>query len=344
MVHRAPSDFLLASEEVVTRSVGRKKAPPAVRVNVFSPPAVLIGCHQYLHAEVNLEKARERGFDINRRCTGGGAILMYDDTPGWEIWVPEEFVRGLSIEQMYEELSKPVVYALRELGVDAKFRPKNDIEVSGRKISGMGVYTEAGGVMLCGTLLLDFDLEAMLEVLKLPIEKISDKAIRTFEERITTVARETGRKPSIDEVRRLVREGVEREFGVELVDADLAQGEREELRETIKKYRSDEWIYGERDCSSFARSFVAKTPGGLFRVYAKVVEGVIESVVITGDFFAYPPGVVLDVEASLKWTRADRESVLEAVRSALERKGGYIMGVSAEDLADLVLKACGATS
>lgn len=206
LFHREPSDFLLASEEVITRSVGRGEAPPAVRVNVFDPPAVLVGCHQCLHAEVDLEKARERGFDVNRRPTGGGAILMYEDAPGWEIWIPEDFVKGLEIEQIYEELSKPVVYALRELGVDAKFRPKNDIEVSGRKISGMGVYAEAGGVMLCGTLLLDFDVRTMLEVLKLPVEKISDKAIRTFEERITTVAREVGRKPSLDEVRELIRE------------------------------------------------------------------------------------------------------------------------------------------
>lgn len=137
---------------------------------------------------------------------------------------------------------------------------------------------------------------------------------------------------------------MEREFGVELVGADLTPRERRELREVIEKYRSEEWIYGERDCSSFARSFVAKTPGGLFRIYTKVAEGVIESVLITGDFFAYPPEVVLDIEASLKWTRADRESVLEAVRSALERRGGYVMGVSAEELADLVLEACRASS
>ena len=51
--------------------------------------------------------------------------MMYEDAPGWEIWIPEDFARGLGIEQIYEELSKPVVRALRELGVEAKFRPKN---------------------------------------------------------------------------------------------------------------------------------------------------------------------------------------------------------------------------
>jgi lipoate-protein ligase A len=169
------------------------------------------------------------------------------------------------------------IKAFHNLGVTkATFRPKNDIEVNGRKISGTGIYTEYDGVLFCGTVLLDFNVELMLKLLKLPIEKLSDKVVKSFEERLTTVKRELGFKPSIDDV-------------VELM----------ELEEVIKKYRSDEWVYGFRRGSGFNRVCTHKTPAGLLRIHVKVFEDVLESILITGDFFTYPNTLIYDVEARL---------------------------------------------
>jgi len=126
LLHKSSSDFILATEEVITRSVGIGVAPITIRVNVFEPPAVLIGFNQDIYEEVNIDEVRRCNFDLNRRPTGGGTILMYEDTPGWEIWVPEN-LPGLpsSVEDRYRFLIQIPLRALHKLGIkEAKFRPK----------------------------------------------------------------------------------------------------------------------------------------------------------------------------------------------------------------------------
>jgi len=338
LFERAPATYILATEEVITESVGRGKAPPTVRVNIFDPPAVLVGRHQCLEAEVNLEEVKKLGFDVNRRCTGGGAILMYEGAPGWEIWIPEE-LPGLpsSIEERYAYLSRVPVRFFEILGVKARYRPKNDVEVGGRKISGTGMWSEKGGLLFCGTILLDFDVKRMLRVLKLVPEKISDKLIKSFEERVTTVKRELGRKPSLDEICLAFKKAVEELFNVELVDGKLNDWEMNKLKEVIKKYEDPSWVYRPGEPKGVSSVFVKKTRAGLFRIYVKKLRNTIESVFITGDFFVYPQRAIYDLEATLKWTVAKPDTIREKVLRVF--KNAEILGMKTEELADLLVEA-----
>lgn len=335
LYHKASDDYILATEEVITKSVGLGRAPPTIRVNVFDPPVVLIGFNQDVYEEVNVDVAKELGFRINRRPTGGGAILMYEDTPGWEIWLPESMVKGMDVSTMYEYLMKVPLKAFHKLGLtNARYRPKNDIEVNGRKVSGTGIYMEYGGVMFCGTALLDFDVVTMLKVLKLPIEKLSDKVVKSFEERVTTFKRELGFKPSIDELVRAFKEAVKEVFNVELVDGELNEWELSELEKTVVKYRSSEWVYDFRRGSGYANICTYKTSAGLIRIHVKVFEEVLESVVITGDFFTYPNKLINDIEARLKWTHIDY------ITKELSSVNGVIHGLSLEELGEYIIKCC----
>ncbi|MCS7139469.1 MAG: lipoate--protein ligase [Candidatus Nezhaarchaeota archaeon] len=335
LLHRAPDDFLLATEEVVTEAVGLGKAPPTARINIFDPPAVLIGFNQDVHEEVNIEVARQLGLRINRRPSGGGAILMYEDAPGWELWIPKAMVSNLTVSEMYEHLIRVPLKAFHNLGVtNAKFRPKNDIEVEGRKISGTGIYVDSDGVLFCGTILLDFDVELMLKVLKLPIEKLSDKEVKSFEERITTIKRVLGYKPTMEEVIDSFKRAVREVMKVELVDGDLNDFELSLLNERIEKYRSHEWIYESRRGSGFMNVCTYKTPAGLIRVHVKVFNGIIENIMITGDFFTYPNNLVSEIESRLKWTR------VKDVKEELSRVKGFIHGLSVDELSEYIIKCC----
>ncbi|MEM1983246.1 MAG: lipoate--protein ligase family protein [Sulfolobales archaeon] len=337
--HRAPDDFLLATEEVLTKGVGSGNSPPTVRVNVFDPPSVLIGFNQDVFEEVRVEAAKELGYRINRRPTGGGAIIMNEDTPGWEMWLPRNVLGTYDISTMYSELIKIPLKAFHYLGItNAKFRPKNDIEVGGRKISGTGIYVEYDGVLFCGTVLSDLNVELMLKVLKLPIEKISDKAIKSFEERITTVKRELGYKPHISEVINSFKKAVKDVLNVDVVDGELNDWELKELQEVINKYRSNEWVYEFRRGEGYSKICTYKTPAGLIRIHAKVFEGVIESILLTGDFYTYPNTLVNEVEARLKWTPID--GVAEVLEE-LSRNDKYVIhGISFKELTKYIVDCC----
>ncbi|NPA97253.1 MAG: lipoate--protein ligase family protein [Crenarchaeota archaeon] len=340
LFHRAPQSFLLASEEALTRSVGEKRAPITARLNIFDPPAVLVGYSQDVFEEVNVEEARRLGFEIGRRPTGGGAIVMdREATPGWEVWIPRDFPKLPSdVEGMYRFLSAVPIEALRYLGIDARFRPKNDIEVSGRKISGTGLYTDGKGVMYCGTFLLDLDVSKMLRVLRIPIEKISDKAVKEVSRRIVTAREILGRVPPIERVLEALKHGVESALGVELELGDLNDYEKKLVAELEPRYRSEEWIYGFRRCQGFDRVCMYKTRGGLLRIHVKVSSGVLTQVMISGDMFVYPSRAVLDLEAFLKHTPV--ESIVEEVERFFRESKSVVYGISPRELGELIARCC----
>ena len=51
----------------------------------------------------------------------------------------------------------------QELGVDAKFSPRNDIEVGGRKISGTGGFFDGDILIYQGTVLVDMNPQQMVQ-------------------------------------------------------------------------------------------------------------------------------------------------------------------------------------
>ena len=85
-----------------------------------------------------------------------------------------------------------MVTALRILGVESGFRPRNDIEVNGRKISGTGGTESDGAFLFQGTMLIDFDVDTMLKSLRIPIEKLKAKEIDSIRERVTCLNWEIG--------------------------------------------------------------------------------------------------------------------------------------------------------
>ncbi len=339
LFHRAPQSFILASEEVLTKRVGEGRSPTSARLNIFDPPAVLVGFSQDVFEEVNVELAKSMGFEIGRRPTGGGAIVMNEGSPGWEIWIPRSFP-GLpsDVEGMYRFLSRVPVEMLKELGVEARYRPKNDIEVGGRKVSGTGLYTIGNGVMYCGTVLIDLDVELMAKLLKIPIEKLSDKGIESLRQRVVTLKEILGYTPKPRDLLEALAKAVEKALGLEIVEGELSEEEMEEIREVEKRYRSEEWIYGFRRATGFERVCTYKTRAGLIRVHVKVVEGVLEQVMITGDFFAYPQRAVLDLEAFIKHSPV--EAIVEEVQRFFAENEVEIHGISPRELGELIEKCC----
>ena len=141
-----------------------------------------------MEGEVDVEKCRELGIDYVRRITGGGAV--YHDNKGeitYSIIAPEsEFPKG--IRESYKVICQGIIDGLSSLGIKAEFAPINDIIVGGKKISG-NAQTRRNGVLLQhGTILYSLNVRRMFSVLRVSKEKISDKMIKTVEDRVTSVS------------------------------------------------------------------------------------------------------------------------------------------------------------
>ena len=162
----------MALDQVLLESKAKGLCPNTVRFLQFKSPAVLVGFSQCVEQEVRLDYCRERGIDVNRRATGGGAIYFDESQLGWELICDKSFLgAGIADENFFQMASQPVVNMLNGMGLDASFRPRNDIEVDGRKISGTGGTDEGDAFLFQGTLLVDFDVDTMLRALRVPVEK-----------------------------------------------------------------------------------------------------------------------------------------------------------------------------
>lgn len=327
----------IALDQALLLALNRGISPNTLRFLRFAPPAVLVGCHQCVEEEVRLSFCRENGIDVGRRITGGGAIFCDRTQLGWEIIAKKDDPRvPRVVEDIYRRMCQGAVNGLELLGIPAAFRPRNDIEVRGRKISGTGGTDLGGAILFQGTLLMDFDVATMLRTLRIPVEKLKDKEVASVRERVTCVREQLGRLPPHRDVVSAFREGFADALGVSFVDGALLPEEETLAQELLPVVGGDDYVYGLRPGASSRAEMrsICKTPGGLIRA-TLVIDGQrrrIKSVLITGDFFAFPRRAIFDLEALLKDAPADRDAVAQIVERFFARARPVIPGIGPDDL------------
>lgn len=236
----------MAIDEAILRRKSAGLAPNTLRFYRWKPSAVSIGYFQTVEQEVNLNYCRRRNVDVVRRNTGGGAVFHdYDGELTYSLIVNQDERRiPNDILESYRVICGGIVEGLDRLGIKAEFKPINDIVVKGRKISGNAQTRRRRVVLQHGTVLLKVDVRSMFGALKVSGEKISDKVIKSVEERVTSISRELERDVSFDELFEALRYGFEKALGVEFLEAKLDDDELKlaaDLREG--KYKTEWWNF-----------------------------------------------------------------------------------------------------
>ena len=103
---------------------------------------IVIGQNQNAEAEINRAFVEEHHINVVRRTTGGGAV--YHDLGNLNY----SFITdaGDSDQLAMERFTRPVVEALKALGLQAEASGRNDILVEGRKVSGTAQRIVKGDV------------------------------------------------------------------------------------------------------------------------------------------------------------------------------------------------------
>ncbi|GAA1700851.1 biotin/lipoate A/B protein ligase family protein [Microbacterium sediminicola] len=196
IVHERPvsAHMNLALDEVLTARVGDGRRSPTLRLWEWNESAVVIGSFQSYRNEVDPEGAARHGFDVVRRISGGGAMLMGADAIiTYSLYVPAALVAGMTFADSYAYLDDWVLEALRALGIDAVYQPLNDITGPDGKIGGAAQKRLAnGGVLHHATLSYDMDGAVLTDVLRIGREKLSDKGTTSAAKRVDPLRRQTG--------------------------------------------------------------------------------------------------------------------------------------------------------
>ena len=279
--------------------------PDTVRFLRF-PPTVLIGRHQALSREVKLDYCRSNGIGVVRRITGGGAIYFDEGQLGWELVFNRATLGIASLADLAREICEAAALGLSKLGVPAKYRPRNDIEVEGRKISGTGGFFDEETLFYQGTVLVNLDPADMLAALNVPQAKLAKRALDSAAQRVVTLTELLGRAPEIGTIQEALLAGFAERLGIVAVPGAItAQEESLAARYYQDEIGTDAFVAEIDDPAAAAgvREGSHTGPGGTVSAFVRL-EGRgderIREVLITGDFFVTPPRTVFDLEAKLR--------------------------------------------
>ncbi|MFD6699924.1 MULTISPECIES: biotin/lipoate A/B protein ligase family protein [unclassified Microbacterium] len=232
----------LALDEVLTTRVGEGRRRPTLRIWEWDESAVVIGSFQSYRNEVDPAGAAKHGFDVVRRISGGGAMMMAaGQIITYSLYVPATLVQGMTFADSYAFLDDWVLQALRSLGIDAVYQPLNDIAGPSGKIGGAAQKRLAnGGVLHHATLSYDIDGQMMTEVLRIGREKLSDKGTASAAKRVDPLRSQTGlsRAEIIERFKDTFRAVTGAEDGV------IAADEYEAAEELVRtKFGTEAWLH-----------------------------------------------------------------------------------------------------
>lgn len=328
----------LAVDETTSLSVARNNSPPVLHLYNFLP-CIVLGRYQSAEESIDVEACRMHGLEINRRHTGGGTVMMGPKQLALGFSIPKDYPgAGPSINDIFVNLSGVLCKALEKVGVKARFRPKNDIEVKKKKIAGLSASLEERDVAFFHTsLLLDFDFKLMLKVFKLPIKKLSDKHISCFTDRMTTVKAERKRRMDLPSFQSLVRKAFEEHFDISFRIDTLNQWELDQLDVLLRhRYTNPEWIFSRRHPKVGMGFASVKTPGGLVELGVTLTGEVIEAAYLSGDFLS-TGDEINQVESALRYCAATKTAVTKRLRNVMG--AGTIFKVKRDTIVKLAVEA-----
>ena len=331
----------VAFDQALVDAHNAGRIPETLRFLRFRPCA-LVGLHQMLSHEVRLDYCRAHHIEIGRRITGGGGLYLDEGQIGWEL-VLERSRLGADLAAAAARICNAAAAGLRRLGVPAEFRPRNDIEVHGRKLSGTGGLFDGRTLFFQGTLLIDFDPARMIEVLKIPVEKLARRELEDARRRVVSLREVLGAAPPLAEIYAALAAGFREHLGVDAQPGAVTPHEEELARKLHDaELGTDEFVY-RLDDPGVAPAQVSATlvrRAGTLRADIRL-EGPardrIREALITGDFFISPARTVLDLEARLRGLAASEAGA--AVSRFFEGRDCQLGGLSALDFRELVEQA-----
>jgi len=360
LINLGPLDpyFIHSVYEAVAKSVSDGSSPNTLILCYPKKPYICIGVHQILEFEVDLDKCKEKRIEVVRRQVGGGAVYLDSGQQFYHIIVNMDHpLTKKGVEYFYKTLLKPVVNVYRFFGLNAKYKPLNDVIVDGKKVSGNGAARLYDSWVLIGNVILDFNYEAMVDLLRFPSEKFRDKFIKNLKMYVSSLKGELGYMPGRSLVISELVKSFEKNLNIDFYEGTLTEEERLLLENLKKKYSSKEWLYMhelkyEIPVPDILKSKKIKIKENryivqvdhkalkLIRLLAEIENGKIADVKISGDFFVQPYTLVQLIERGLRGVPLDRERIRAAIEEILNSSSATLegSGISLEDLLDAFMK------
>jgi len=256
----------MAVDESILEHIGRGESIPTLRLYAWAPACLSLG-HAQPFADVDMNRLKQRGWEVVRRATGGRAILHTDELT-YSVIAPsnEPRVEG-SILESYNRLAQALLLAVKDLELPARLRSLEveikegkinaaatpnpvcfevpstyEITVNGKKLIGSAQARKKEGVLQHGSLPLTGDLTRICQTLVFETEATRETASIRLLERATTVESALGYLVSWEQAAQAFVHAFEAQLGLSFERAELSESESRRAKELVKeKYAHPAW-------------------------------------------------------------------------------------------------------
>jgi lipoate-protein ligase A len=287
-----------------------------------SKPAVVIGKHQNLAAEISPRFIHDNNILVARRLSGGGAVYHDRGNLNFTFITNEEPGRLVD----FARYAIPVIRFLESNGIQAVMGGKNDILAEGYKISGNAAHVYKNRVLHHGTLLFDANLENLRASLASNPERYSSRAVQSNRARVVNIADLLAYRISLEEFSHRLANFIRKTYNAKNYLPDA--GENMQIGQlAAKKYMQWEWIYGYSPEYRFENKFTVNGKG--MKVCFTCQKGIISGFVLESDGF--PASSCSAVSEKLNGCRHTWSDLLPVVQQL------KLPGIAAEATTELVL-------
>lgn len=234
---------------------------------------VVIGRNQNAWQECLVGKLEADGGKLARRLSGGGAVFHDLGNLNYTILMPRRFY------QLQEQLT-PILTALQDLGIAAKFSGRNDLLYQDKKISGNAFYYGKKSAYIHGTVLVNSDLFKLAAYLKVAEAKIKAKGIDSVISRVINLT-DIEQNITVADVIAAIKNSFSKKYNGGQTLPQIMIEKNDRLTELYTKYADWNWRFGKTP--DFDLSLAHRFSWGGIELNLKLSDARIKEAVIYSD-------------------------------------------------------------
>ena len=272
-------------------------------------PSIIIGLHQNAFAEINLDYVKNNNITVVRRLSGGGAV--FHDLGNVNFTFIDNKIPGEDTSDMFARFTRPVIDALKAIGIEASLKGRNDLVIEDKKFSGNAVAVYKERILQHGTLLFSASMANLSEALANRPEHFKGKAVQSNRARVTNISEHLNSPMNIEEfisyMEKFITEQSNNKYTrYHYTPEDLAAI----AKLTMEKYSKESWNYGSSPAYGYSKT--TRFQWGILELYMEVKKGIIEDIRFYGSYFFVKETAQL--EKLLKGTPHTHEHIAAAIK------------------------------
>ncbi len=160
-------------DEVLWRLAEKHEGGEFLRFWESAAVFIVLGRGGQQEVDVNLIATQKDNIPVLRRSSGGGTVVQGPGCLNYALILSKQKYPMLNdLRQSYQWMSAKIIEVLRQMGVDAYFRPTSDLAIGPCELKFSGNAQRRGRhyILHHGTILYNFDLTLISRYLNMPLD------------------------------------------------------------------------------------------------------------------------------------------------------------------------------